>query len=114
VHITPHWLVMAGMTNLEVIRLCDIVWYYQRVTRDGYFGIVINKKHTLIVFNRLGRLMIFNGSEKQVASALEILAQRAPWAIGGYHVDLQIRWNTPQTRQSMIDVVDERRRRLPL
>ena len=86
------------------------MWYYKRVTQMRYYGIPTNKKYALVVYDRNGRLVVLNGNDGQIDTAVQALVQGAPWAIGGYNTELKAQWINAKTRPAFIEAVDQRRR----
>ncbi len=107
VTITPSWVFRPTTYGLQALQLEDLVWFYQKVTTHRTNGVPTGKTYSTVLYDRAGRTFEMNSSEKQVTEILNILYDKAPWAISGYSDDLQKMWKKERT--SLIAAVDERR-----
>jgi hypothetical protein len=105
--ITPNWIFREKTYGLDSVRLEDIVWFYQKVTTHRTNGIPTGKTYSTVLHDRSGKGFEFSANENQVNDIMNILYDKAPWAISGYSDDLQKMWQ--KQRNDLIATVDERR-----
>jgi hypothetical protein len=107
VTVTPNWIMRQTTYGLDTVRLEDMVWFYQKVTTHRTNGIPTGKTYSTVLHDRSGKGFEFSAKEQQVEQIMNILYDKAPWAISGYSDDLQKMWN--KQRNDLIATVDERR-----
>jgi hypothetical protein len=105
--LTSHWLVNAPAFSVGVMRLEDVVWGYQKITKRYTNGIPTGKSYHVVVFDRGGYRMELMAKKKTGPALLQSLSQRAPWMIAGFSADLEKIWK--QRRAEFLEAVDQRK-----
>jgi hypothetical protein len=105
--ITPNWFFRPQAYGLDSLPLENLVWFYQKVTTHRTNGVPTGKTYSTVLHDRDGRNFEFSATEKQVDQVMNILYDKAPWAISGYSDEIQAMWR--KQRSEMVATVDERR-----
>jgi hypothetical protein len=105
--VTPTWLFRQHGTGLDVVKLDQLLWIYQKVTQRRVNGVPAGKSYAVVLSDRAGHRFEIPASEAQTTEILHLLEAKAPWAINGYSDELQKIWN--KDREELVTVVNERR-----
>ena len=106
--ITPHWVLHAKPFGLDVVRLDDLVWMYQKVTEQRVNFIKTGETYAALFWNKQGKSIEIAGKQPEVTSMLVKVAHHAPWVMTGYTKDRDKAWRT--NRQLVIQTAMERQR----
>lgn len=98
-HLTRNWLVSQSPTSLEATRYEDIVWVYKKMTHQDGYSVLIHDRH--------GKVIGIRAKELKANEILNLIRQRAPWALTEYHRDTESAWRSH--RQELVARVDERK-----
>jgi hypothetical protein len=91
--ITKNWLISRYPLGLEVRRLDELVWAHRHeLTTSVYFVPVSKSQSMYIYFNDRSKFMV-SPSMKDCDRILQVLAERAPWAIYGFSAEKSRTWN---------------------
>ena len=103
--ITPHWVLHAKLFGLDVVRLDDVIWMYQKVTEQRTNFIKTGETYTALFWTRQGKAIEIAGKQPEVTSMLVQVAHHAPWVIRGFTKDRDKAWRT--NRQQVIQTVTD-------
>jgi hypothetical protein len=85
------------------MQLQDLVWAYRHlVKRKIYFLITVSKRHSLIVYDRLGHKVQTQLDETKVSEALQELTRMAPQAVYGYDKRLFKLWRKNKDKSGFL------------
>jgi hypothetical protein len=101
--ITPHWVLHAKPFGLDVVRLDDLIWMYQKVTEHRTYFIKTGETYTALFWSRRGKAVEIAGKQPELTSMLAQVAHYAPWAMRGFTKDRDKAWRT--NRQQVIQTV---------
>ncbi len=95
--LTQSWLVKKGPYKLDVVKISEIRWIYQKVVKHSVNAIPTGKSHGVMVGTEDGRLVEFLLAKSTYRKAgatlsaqfLKTLMARAPWAVVGYSDELK-------------------------
>lgn len=104
---TQHWLLQATTTSLGATRLADIVWIYKQVTQHRVNFVPTGKTYAALICDRHNALLTIPGSDEQVNSILQAVAEHAPGVLVGYNKDLEAHWRA--NRAEVVAAVMKRR-----
>lgn len=111
IRLSPSWLLYESFFGLDVLRLGEIVWIYEKVTKHSYNFIPTGKTHAVVIGDqRGGRLEVDAGrgkAKEQVPHFIQVLVNRIPWVIAGYSNDLNRAFE--KEPQAFVAAVAERR-----
>ena len=94
---------MASYThNFGATRFNDVIWMYQKVTRQRYSTI-----YSVLVWDRHGQSISFTAPNKnKAADYIAHIGNRAPWILAGYDERINKVWK--RNPQEIITAVDDR------
>jgi hypothetical protein len=101
------YLVQSSVFAFNLLRLQDVLWAYQKITKHSVNFIPTGKTYEAIVHCNGGTATI-PGNEKRVRELLNFVAQRTPWAIYGFSDQLAGTFN--KSRQEFARSVEQRRK----
>jgi hypothetical protein len=96
--ITPHWVLHAKPFGLDVVRLDDLIWMYQKVTVQRTYFIKTGETYTALFWTRQGKAIEIAGKQPEITSMLAQVAHHAPWAMRGFTKDRDKAWRTDRQR----------------
>lgn len=105
--LSKSWLLKPTLYGLAVMNLDDLVWSYEKVVRRRVDFIPIGKNYSAVICDRHGQTIEHAAKRKAVASVLEELAKRAPWAVVGYSKEIEQMFK--KNRAGFVAAVEERR-----
>ncbi|HEX2623177.1 MAG TPA: DUF6709 family protein [Phototrophicaceae bacterium] len=106
-HFTRNWVVQKTVANLQAVPYQDVVWVYQKTTRQRVNGVPAGRRFSLMLNDRYGKLIEYQTKEKIVQEIMQNIAQRAPWAVVGYSDEIEKIWRTD--RAKFVASVDQRK-----
>ncbi len=112
--LTPHWLISAQGSLLEIIRLEDIVWVYKRVHENKvtlYNAVTVSKSenYSAEIWTRHGAFKRIVSSEQGVDKIITQIVKAVPWVTQGHLDILHHAWNT--RRAEFIADVDRKKQK---
>jgi hypothetical protein len=108
--VTPHWLIQTKPFRLDVVRLDDVVWMYQKVTEQRTYFIKTGETYTALFWTKQGKSIEVSGKQADVTSMLVQVAHHAPWVMRGFTKDRDKAWRT--NRQQVIQMVMDQQKSL--
>jgi hypothetical protein len=106
---TPNFVVQRNSYNFKLLRTDQLIWVYQRITKQKTYFITTGKSHALSI-NTDKESLLINGKEKVVAKVLQQLAAQRPWIIFGYSDELKKAYKS--NRAQMVKDVVARKEKL--
>jgi hypothetical protein len=103
---TPNFVVQRNSYNFKLLRTDQLIWVYQRITKQKTYFITTGKTHALSI-NTAKESLLINGKDKVVAQVMQQLATQKPWIIFGYSDELKKFYNSK--RAQMVKDVSARR-----
>lgn len=110
VHVTRSWMVLAGKSQFQAMRLSDMVWMYKQVTQRRVNGIPAGKTYAVHLFDSHGTKIEIPGKEEAVDQVIRQVFAVAPWVLTGYNAEIEKAWN--KDRASLIAAVAQRRQQV--
>jgi hypothetical protein len=107
---TQNFVVQRNSYNFKLLRTDQLIWVYQRITKQKTYFITTGKTHALSINTEKESLLI-NGKEKLVAQVMQQLATQKPWIIFGYSEDLK-KYYQSKRAQMVKDVIARREKAL--
>lgn len=105
--ITASWLLRQTRFGLDIMKLEQIVWIYEKVTQHRTNGIPTGKTYAAIIINRQGESIEIPGNKQNVEQILLEIINRVPWVLAGFSQELQNLWMSDRTK--LFEVVEQRR-----
>jgi len=102
VAVTPSWFLQSSLFGLDVVNFKEVVWIYQTCQHFDFYVLTLADERGRRVSVTAGSL-----SKDSLDALMEIVVQRAPWAITGYSRELRRFY--ANDRHGFIAKVDERR-----
>lgn len=87
--VTPSWVVLQKTFSLKLCRISDLIWAYKKVTRHYHYFIPTGKSYEVIMYDRYGQPLQMQAREKKIDEMMNVLGERAPWAVFGYSDERQ-------------------------
>lgn len=106
--LSKSWLLKPTLYGLGVMNLDEIVWTYEQVTRRRVDFIPIGKEYSAIICDSRGQTIVHPAKRAAIASILEELVKRAPWAAVGYSKEIEQLFK--KNRAALVAAVEERRK----
>ncbi len=90
VRLTPSWLLHTRRSNLDLVRLEDLVWVYSSVTTKKIYGLIPYWwSYALHLADRNGKMTAIKGAKKVLPDVATAIMQRVPWVIPGYTDEIE-------------------------
>lgn len=106
-YVTRSWIISPTVWKIELMRLNDLIWAYERVTTHSVNGISTGTSNSVCFRGRSGSDFEVTLSRNNVASLLAFVRNSRPWVVMGY--DQQIANAYQSDRAAFATTVDERR-----
>lgn len=106
-----NWVVSCWPTQVAVMRRDEIVWAYQKETKNRRYGMPTGTTYALILRDARGQLLELSSSEQDVSSYLVRLGEETPWVIFGFDQKLQELYD--KQLQSFVQAVSDRKTSTP-
>jgi hypothetical protein len=106
-----NWVVTCWPTQVAVMRRDEIVWAYQKKTKNLRNGMPTGSTYALVLRDARGQLLELSSSEPDVKSYLARLGQETPWVIFGFDQKLDELYN--KQLQSFVQAVSDRKATTP-
>jgi hypothetical protein len=87
--VTQSWVLLPTAFGLAMCEIPNLIWAYKKVTKHYHNFIPTGKTYEVIVYDRCGMPLQMQAGQKKVDAMLNLLAERAPWAIFGYSDELK-------------------------
>lgn len=88
VKVTQSWVLLPRTFGLAMCHIPNLIWAYKKVTRHYHNFIPTGKSYDVIMYDRYGKPLQMQASQKKVDAVLSLLVERAPWAVFGYSDEL--------------------------
>jgi hypothetical protein len=105
--ITPSWLFRKKSFGLDIMKLDQVVWVYQKVTQHKRNGVHAGTTYTAVVSDRQGVSIEIPANQQRVEQVIQEIINRTPWVIAGFSEELKKLWQSD--RQKIFEFVDQRR-----
>ena len=86
--VTQSWVLLPSTFGLAMCHIPNLIWAYKKVTRHYHNFIPTGKSYEVIMYDRHGKPLQMQASQKKIDAVLSLLVERAPWAVFGYSDDL--------------------------
>ena len=106
--VTPNWIITRNLFGTTVIGFEHVIWAYRKITKHYTYFIPTGKTHAAVVNGRFGQHLEAQMKDAKCTEFLELLQQKAPWAVLGFSAELKTMWEKNQ--KQMIGLVDDRRK----
>jgi hypothetical protein len=104
--ITDQFLIQSTFFTFDLLRLCDLLWAYKKVTKHSVNFIPTGKTYDALLICYGGTATV-QSAEKTTDDILGFAAQRAPWAIFGFSKELEGYFN--ENTREFCAAVEKRR-----
>ena len=105
--VTQSWVLLPSAFGLKLCHIPNLIWAYKKVTKHSYNFIPTGKTYDVIMYDRGGIPLEVHARQKKIDAMLNLLAERAPWAVYGYND--QLRQTLEADWGGFIAAVDARR-----
>jgi hypothetical protein len=102
-----NWVVACWPTQVAVMHRDEIVWAYQKKTKNLRNGMLTGSTYALVLRDARGQLLELSSSKEDVNSYLVRLAEETPWVIFGFDQKLDELYN--KQLQSFVQAVSDRK-----
>jgi len=111
-HLLKNWLVYAPTGKFEAVRYDSLMWFYQHVQTQRYYGILVSRIRSVMLHDSAGgrTQAVFGRKEEPVIEALQAIQRQAPWSLIGFDNELERAWN--KDRENFIAQVNQRKAQL--
>lgn len=109
--LTPSWLLITQIYNLDIIKLDRLIWVFKKVTRHSVNFIPTGKTYALVLHDCLGKERTFSMSEGEADRVINQINMYAPWIVLGFSSETKKMWD--KQRQSFYAMVERRRNKSP-
>jgi len=106
--VTSNWLIYRAFFSTTVINFEHLVWGYRKITKHYTYFIPTGKTHAAVVNGRFGNCFEAQMKDQKCTEFMEMLQQKAPYAILGFSAELQALWQ--KDAKQLVAVVDERKK----
>jgi hypothetical protein len=86
--VTQSWVLLPETFGLAMCHIPNLIWAYKKVTQHRTNFIPTGKSYAVILYDRRGKPVQLQTKQKNVEALLNLLAERAPWAVFGYNEEL--------------------------
>jgi len=86
--VTTSWVFLPSAFGLAVCHIPDLVWAYKKVTTRRRNSQVTGTTYDVIMYDRYAASLQMRADQKKTDQMLNVLLERAPWAIFGYSDEL--------------------------
>ncbi len=86
--VTQSWVLLPSTFGLAMCHIPNLIWAYKKVTKHYHNFIPTGKTYAVIMYDRYGKPLQMQAGQKKVDAILNLLAERAPWAVFGYSDEL--------------------------
>lgn len=104
-YLTRSWVVYAQGGTFQATRLEDLIWLYKHSYRTRY-----STNYQAHYCDKHGNLMAVPASKKNVDEMLQVVYDRAPWAIAGHTKEVSDAYK--KDRQQLIAAVEQRKAKI--
>jgi hypothetical protein len=104
---TEHYLIRNSFFSFQILRIEDLIWAYQKVTKH-YLNFIPTGKTFQAIFHFNGGTAEIQGNKKKVEGMMAHMAQCTPWAVFGFSEDLKKYFKAEA--QSFCAEVEQRRK----
>lgn len=106
--LTERFLVKSSFYGIDVLRFCDLLWAYKKVTKKSVNFIPVGKDfHAVLAC--VGGTAEVQAKDADVDEILRYAAARAPWAVQGHSKELEAAFRKDPT--GFVAAIAERRRK---
>ena len=111
VRLTPSWLLHTRRSNLDLVRLEDLIWVYSSVTTKKIYGLIPYWwSYALHLADRNGKMTAIKGGKKVLPDVATAIMQRVPWVIPGFTDEIEQVFR--KDRNMMIAAVERRKQEI--
>lgn len=107
VQFASKWMLRTDLFGLNVFRLEDLAWAYQKTVQHKTNFVPTGKSFQVLIFDRSGEKLEIQMSQEEVQQTLGLIGERAPWVILGFDAEIEKHWN--RDRAGFIQAVDARK-----
>jgi hypothetical protein len=104
---TENFAIRSSFFHFNLVRCDELQWAYKKVTKHSVNFIPTGKTFGAVLCYLGGNAEV-QGKEQQVDAALQLAAQKAPWAVFGHSDELDKTWR--KKNGQFLAAVDQRRK----